>query len=281
MRLAEIEVHIASMEELRQIVSALRSLASMRMQQAAHAITSVRRYAAVIATAIDDAIALLPEPPATVRIAREGRRALIVCTSEQGFVGDFNERLLDAAQADLRTEDVLLMVGTRGSTLAEGRGWRASWSGPMATRVSSLTETVHGLATELYRAIAGHEVESAAVFFARYQKGAAPTIERHPLFPLDLARRAPARALLPPLHNLSPAALLEQLVAEYLLALLSEAVIESLASENAARFNAMVAAHDNVSRKLDELERQGRQARQAEVTTELLDLVTGAEAARS
>jgi F-type H+-transporting ATPase subunit gamma len=280
MRLAEIQLHIASMEELRRIMSALRSLASMRMQQAARTMASARWYSAAIATAIGDMLPLLPERPAA-HGTRRGRRALILCTSEQGFVGDFNERLLDTARAELRPQDALFILGTRGGTLAEGRGWHPWWSGPMATRIASLTETVQGVMTNLYGAIARHEVASAAVIFARYHKGAPSSIERHTLFPLDLARSPPARALQPPLHNLSPDALLEKLVAEYVSALLSEAVIESLTSENAARFNAMEAARENVSHKLEDLEREGRQARQEEVTTELLDLVTGAEAAGS
>ena len=85
---------------------------------------------------------------------------------------------------------------------------------------------------------------------------------------------------LPPLRNLAPEVLLEKLVADYLFALLTEAAVESLASENAARFAAMGSAHDNVAKKLEELRQDARQARQSEITTELLDLVTGAEAMR-
>jgi F-type H+-transporting ATPase subunit gamma len=65
---------------------------------------------------------------------------------------------------------------------------------------------------------------------------------------------------------------------EYACALLTEAVVESILSENAARFAAMESAHDNVSKKLDKLRNAEREARQTEITMELLDLVTGAEA---
>ena len=54
--------------------------------------------------------------------------------------------------------------------------------------------------------------------------------------------------------------------------------VESIASENSARFNAMESAHQNVSKRLDELRQQARQMRQAEITSELLEVVTGAEA---
>jgi F-type H+-transporting ATPase subunit gamma len=59
---------------------------------------------------------------------------------------------------------------------------------------------------------------------------------------------------------------------------LTEAAVESLASENAARFAAMQSAHGNVSKKLEELQQQARLMRQNEITSELLELVTGAEA---
>ena len=67
-------------------------------------------------------------------------------------------------------------------------------------------------------------------------------------------------------------------MAEYVFALLTEAAIESIASENAARFAAMESAHEGVTAKLEQLHQSARQARQSEITAELLDLVTGAEA---
>ena len=114
--------------------------------------------------------------------------------------------------------------------------------------------------------------------FTRYRQGGAEEIERLLLFPLDLARLAAPPARLPPLHNLAAPALLDKLIGEYVFALLTEAATESLASENAARFRAMDSAHDNVRKKREGLLREARQARQEEITTELLDVVTGAAA---
>jgi F-type H+-transporting ATPase subunit gamma len=71
---------------------------------------------------------------------------------------------------------------------------------------------------------------------------------------------------------------LERLTAEYILSQLTEAATESLAAENAARFAAMEAAHDNVGKKLQALRLDASRARQEEVTTELLDLVIGQQA---
>ena len=279
-RLADIEGHIGSMSELLDIVGAMRSLASMRVQEAHRAVPGVRHYAQSMANAIGDALRLMPDRRDGRRTAR-GARALILCTAEHGFVGGFNERLLDAIARDLGEGDLLFVLGSRGALLTRERGHCPAWVHPMATRLASVPETVRRLTAELYQTISQAAVMRAEVVFARYRQGGAATVERRLLFPLDLETFIAKTARMPPLHNLPPAALLEQLVAEYVSALLIEAAIESFASENAARFSAMEAAHDNVSKKLNRLRGDARQTRQDEITTELIDLVTGAEALRS
>jgi len=280
MRLAEIEAHIGSMVELRQIVSAMRSLASMRVQEAQRMLPGIRGYAETMAAGIAAALLLMPEPRPASGAAR-GRRALVVCTAEHGFVGGFNERLFEAAKASLRPGDALFMLGTRGIAAVQERGWAPAWSHPMATRPEAATETIRRLTAELYRGIAAGELIRIDVMFAHHRQSGATTIEQRLLFPVDPASLAVAHPRQPPLHNLPPDELLEKLIADYVFALLTEAAVESLASENAARFAAMEAAHDNVSKKLEQLRLEARQARQTEITTELLDLVAGAEAQQS
>lgn len=278
-RLAEIQGHIASMDELLDIVGAMRSLAGMRVHEAQRALPGIRRYAESVAAAIGGALLLMPPPSET--LVAGGRRALVLCAAEHGFVGGFNERLVEAAEAMLEDDDLFFVLGSRGAALALERGRPASWTRPMATRLASAPETVNGLTTELYTRIARGEVSRVEVVFGRYRQGAAPMIERRLLLPLDVASLALKQPSQAPLHNLAPRPLLEKLMAEYVFALLTEAGVELISSENAARFAAMELAHDNVTRKLSQLRQSARQARQTEITTELLDLITGAEALTS
>lgn len=94
---------------------------------------------------------------------------------------------------------------------------------------------------------------------------------------LDAASLGPAQPREAPLHNLDGGVLFERLVSEYVFGLLTEATIESIVSENAARFAAMEAAHDNVSKRLSQLRQAAHQQQQSEITAEFLDLITGAE----
>lgn len=279
-RLAEIQGHIASMDELRDIVGAMRSLAGMRVQEAQHALPGIRRYADSMAAAISAALLLMPEPVLEGGADR-GPRALVLCAAEHGFVGGFNERLLEAAEATQRPIDRLFVLGSRGAALALERGWKVTWRSPLATRVGGAPDAIDRLAGELYTRILSGEISRIDVMFGRYQQGTPPQITKRLLLPLDTKSLVTAQLQQAPLHNLAPRRLLERLMAEYVFALLTEAAVESIASENAARFAAMESAHDNVSKKLTELRQGARQARQTEITAELLDLITGAEAMRS
>lgn len=276
-RLAEINGHIASMASLREVIAAMRSLAGMRVQESQRALPGVRRYAQSVAEAIGAALLLAQgagEPPAS-----RGRRALILCAGEHGFVGAFNERLLEATSTRLENIDLLFIIGSRGAAIAGERGWKLAWTHPMASRVSGVPEVIDSLTHELYVRIARGEVGRVELVSSRYRQGIAASIEHRLLLPLDTAALALTQPRQAPLHNLDPTRLLERLMAEYVFALLTEAVVESLGSENAARLAAMEAAHDNVEKKLGELQLTAREVRQEEITAELLDLIAGAEAA--
>lgn len=275
-RLAEIEAHIASMSELLDIVSAMRSLAGMRMQEAQRTLPGIRRYADAIASGIADTIALMEEPARPAEA--QGHLALVLCAAEHGFVGGFNERLFEVVQASLRPRDLLFVLGTRGAALVAERGLPLTWTHPMATRSAAAPDAVQRLAAELYRRIALGEAARVEMLYARYRQGAAASIERRLLLPLDLASLQARQPRQPPLHNLDPVSLHERLMTEHVFALLTDAVVESIASENAARLAAMESAHDNVSKKLTNLRLDARQARQSEITTELLELVSAAKA---
>jgi F-type H+-transporting ATPase subunit gamma len=276
-RLSEIQAHIDSMGELRDIIGAMRSLAGMRLQETQNSLPAVRRYAEAMATALASTLPLMSEP-APERPSDHERRALILCAAEHGFVGGFNERLVGAAEDALAPQDALFVLGTRGAALMLERGRQATWARPMATRTTGAPEIVRRLSIELYARIARGEISRVEAMFARYRQGGAPAVERRLLLPLDLTLLSARRPRHPPLHNLEPIALHETLMAEHVFALLTEAAIESIASENAARFAAMGSAYDNVSKKLDELRQAEGEARQTEITTELLDIITGSDA---
>jgi F-type H+-transporting ATPase subunit gamma len=289
MRLAEIERRVASMQELQRIVGAMRAIASMRMQEAVRALASVREYGGALAEAIHDALAItagqnLAESGSygsrnthsnRMPVRQAGKRAIVLFASEHGFVGGFNQRLIEVVESDLLATDALMIVGSRGAALAAEHGHCVAWEHPLATRLAGIADTVRLVEEALLSWIARGEIVRAEVVFSRDRRSGELVIERRRLLPIELtAARGPRRRLMP-LHDLPAPQLLEGLTAEYMLAQLTEAATEALAAENAARFAAMESARDNVGRKLRTQRLDASRSRQEEVTNELLELVTG------
>ncbi|RME61931.1 MAG: ATPase, partial [Alphaproteobacteria bacterium] len=186
------------------------------------------------------------------------------------FAGAFNERLLDRAAAERKADQQLVVIGRRGAALAEERGLEIAGNFPMATHIGGVLGVTRSVAERLAA------FSAADIVFGSYRQGGnfEPAIRR--ILPLDPALLAGAGHQDPPLHHLAPAMLLERLASEYLFGEITRAVMESLASENGARLRVMESADHNIGDKLDALQRTERSVRQEDITSELLDVVTGA-----
>jgi F-type H+-transporting ATPase subunit gamma len=273
-RAAELQARIASIEELREIVGALRGLAAMRTQEATHGLASTRAYVEIVRTALGRASGLLPESAAAWPERRSDLPpgVLLFC-AEHSFAGGFNNRVL--AAIDRRRSALYFVVGSRGLLACSERRIPVAWSIPMASHVGALTVTARRISEELYRRFSGGELGGVDIVFARQESSSRATIVRRTLLPIGLPAAANAA---PPLVNCPTVALVERLLEEYLFGELAHAAMESFASENAARLATMQAARHNIEEKLSELKLTDLRLRQEEITAELLDIATGAEA---
>jgi F-type H+-transporting ATPase subunit gamma len=275
-RLADINVRIDGIGQLRAVVNAMRGIAAARAQQARSQLTAVDSYAATIAVAIGRALALVPA-------ARPGavstRPALVLFCAEQGFAGAFSERVFDAVGADLATSE-LFLVGTRGGIVAAEKDITAGWKIPMPSHSLGIPKLADSIADALYTRIATGKIDRLDAVFSERQPGHGIEVKHRRLFPFDMAQFRPSNASAP-LLNLAPEALLSELTADYLHAELCNAALHAFAAENEARMEAMAAAHNQIERQLSELQATQRHVRQEEITAEIIELAAGETASRS
>ena len=278
-RLSDIIVRIGSVRQLSAVITAMRGIAAARSREARSRLDGVRAYARTIAEAIGHALSHLPGgPPATGR-APQSRHGIVAFCAEQGFVGTFNERVLDAAQR-LMTRDrdqasQLMLVGDRGLMSAAERGLEVAWSAPMVAHAGQAASLANRIIEQIYRQLdAGHMTRTTIVHAS---PGPSTSVEVHEkvLIPFDFGRFPVAKRSRQPLFTLAPDILLARLAEEYIFAELCEAVMLSFAAENEARMRAMITAKSNVARTLDELIARSRQLRQEEITNEILELAGG------
>ncbi|MGD9865688.1 MAG: F0F1 ATP synthase subunit gamma [Pseudodonghicola sp.] len=269
--LSRIQARLDSLEDLDELVGALRSMAASRSREAQAAFAGTRAYCAIVERAISEIAPLAadragPEPG--------GERILLVLTSENGFVGGFNTRLIDRAAAERQPGETLIVVGRRGQVTAQEHALAADLAFSMSTHVDGVAALARRIAARLSR------VASARLLFAGPRPAGAFEVLVEQVLPIGPATEASVGAppSMPPLHHLPPDRLLDSLAAEYLYAKIAHGIMESLASENGARLTTMDAASHNIARKLEVLRRDERAARQEKTTTDMIEVVTGAEA---
>jgi F-type H+-transporting ATPase subunit gamma len=271
-QLPRLQARISSLHELRALIRALRALAATHVKEAQGAVSGIRSHVEVVEDAIAEGAALLPETDGPGIWGPSAAGVLLVVCSEHGFVGAFNERLLDRATAEWEAGRKLVVIGRRGAILAAERGLDIDRSFAMATHVGGVLAVTRRVADYLTA------VSTADVVYGSYRNSGRFEAEKRSILPLDPALLAGSGNRSPPLHHLAPDALLQRLASEYLFAEITRAVMESLASENHARLLVMETADHNIGDKLDELGRQEHTLRQEAITEELLDVITGSEA---
>jgi F-type H+-transporting ATPase subunit gamma len=271
--LSRIQARLESLGELSELVGALRSMAAARAREAKEASEGTKHYRSIIERAIRETSPLLDPGPRSRGDASEAHAAvLLVVTSENGFVGGFNSRLIDKALEVRKPGERLFIVGRRGQITASERNVEADADFAMASRRDGVTALARRVGRRVTKAAA------ARIVFARPGSARAFEIDVRRVLPLDVPHASGADPLDAPLHHLPASELFDGLASEYLFAEIADALMASLASENATRLHTMDAASRNIDDRLEKLVRDERAARQEKTTSDMLDVVTGAEA---
>jgi F-type H+-transporting ATPase subunit gamma len=280
-RLADIEGRVHSVQQLGNVVTAMRGIAATRAQQSRGLLPAIDAYSRMIAEAITQALPLVPaDGPAPKRGSSSGtppgtlRAALVLFGAEQGFAGAFGDRML-AATDHLPPGTALFLIGSRTARQVEERGMRPAWRTAMAAHTGAITALATRIAEALYAALPDANFGQVEMVFPIWRPGAELQVERRSLLPLD-PRWFPPRPLgQAPLITLPPARLLEQLAEEYVTAQLCEAATHAFAAENEARAAAMMRAKNNIAGMLETLRAEERRVRQEAITAEVVELASG------
>lgn len=281
-RAQEIAAQTGSLKELGEIVAAIRVVAAAQMQESQRYLEGIRNYVTIIRNTVAEATALLPEKAkdAIPHVALQS--GLVVFGAEHGFCGAFNEPLIREAAGASRTQPkpYLIFAGTRCAQRSSEQGLHPDMILPTATHSGGVSAAARRVAAEVYPLITSEIISTISVLYMRSVSGRANNLKKLQLLPIEMQGTIGQRTQIAPLTNMKPRRLRDELAAEYVFAMLEAAAMESFASENTARFHTMEAAHENIRTKSMELDRLARRMRQEAVTSEILELIGGAEAVR-
>jgi F-type H+-transporting ATPase subunit gamma len=268
----EIKARLDNISQIEGIIGALRAIAAGHQQEARRHLDAVRAHEATVAGALARALATGPAPAPGLRGG--GRALLIVSGAAQGFSGDYSDQISKAALSGQITDLDLMVVGHRTlQTLSEeAPPDTIVWSADMAPHMAEIPTLASRTVDAAFSLVAQGSHDRIAILFADAEPQGQKLIRRT-LVPFDFGRFAPDPGNQPRTTR-ARADLLAALAEEYVFAEVCEALMLGFASESAARAAAMARAQTNVRRISSDLARLFNQARQEQMTTEIIELAS-------
>ena len=280
--LRDIRRRIKGVKNIRQVTRAMNMIAAARLRRAQSKAESARPYADRIAVILQDVIGSSGGAARHPLMANRPvkRIALVLVTSDRGLCGAFNAGIIREAQRFYQEQSVpvdLITIGRKGREHFQRLEANIVQQFPQPSRDVRLEEigAVAKLVTTEYGAGIYDQVFLAYAKFISVLKSQPAVVQL-----LPLVQPAPSNQQQRAAYEFEPNAeeLLNTLLPQYVEVLIYRSLVESLASEQAARMIAMKSATDSASDMITGLTRQYNNARQASITSQLLEVVSGADA---
>lgn len=277
---------IKSVQSTKKITRAMELIAASRIVKAMSRIAVARPYFRELSEIVRDlsASAGIAKNPYTDTEPRTGRHVIIVVTSDRGLCGGYNASVLRAAEKTFSEGGTeLIGVGKKSQTYLRYRGI------PVIRQVNTVTdrpiyEHVVRIVGDLLERFETGEVASVSVISNRFISAGLQRLETTRIAPValeDLGVGDPEPGGYDFEFEPSPDLIVLPLMRQFAMAKIFALLLEASAAEYAARQRAMKAASDNAEELTKQYRRQLNRARQDSITTEIMEIVGGAEALKA
>jgi F-type H+-transporting ATPase subunit gamma len=278
--LLDIRRRIRSVKNTQQITKAMKMVAAAKLRRAQDRILATRPYALEIRRVIGNLAARGERLKHPLLERRDtGRVLLVVVSGDKGLAGSFNANVLRRAGERLGDFPAveLLLLGKKGADFFRRRQL------PTRKAYTSLFANVEyadaqEIAGDIATAFAAGEYDAVHVVFNRFKSMLSQELTEERLLPIDSGTEIAESGAREYIFEPSAEEILEELLPRYLTFQIYRFLLESQAAEHAARMGAMDAATKNASEMIERLTLQYNRARQAAITTELIEVVSGANA---
>ncbi|PWJ56293.1 ATP synthase F1 subcomplex gamma subunit [Quadrisphaera granulorum] len=294
-QLREYRGRIKSTKSIQKIFRAMELIATSRIAKARQAVAASSPYARALTRAVS-AVATYTDAEHPLLTERENpqRAAVLVVTSDRGMAGAYSSNTLREAERLIVTlrergvEPVLYVLGRKGVTYFRfrRRDIEASWTGNSESPTYEIADEVGETLVEAFqRGGAEGGVDEIHIVSTRFLSMVTQEPQALRLLPLEVVEgvEAPPSHEVLPLYSFEPdpETVLDALLPRYISARIFNLLLQASASEHAARQRAMKAAGDNADDIIKDFTRLANQARQAEITQEISEIVSGADAMTS
>ena len=279
--LRDIKRRIRSVKSTQQITKAMEMVAAAKLRRSQNRVIAARPYAQGMDEMLENLSFAAAEVGHPLFAARPvSKRLLVVFTADRGLCGAYNAGLLRQCEQILRGPEGdsirIFAIGRKARDYFRRRTY------PVAGVLTDLPgeaslETAQMVSDRLQEFFLSGDVDAVDLLFTRFLSIMSRRIEREPYLPIT-PREAEPGTTRSYIFEPEAGALLSALLPRYATTKILQALLESQASEHAARMVAMQSAHKNAGEMIDHLVLTRNRLRQATITKEISEIVGGAEA---
>lgn len=284
--LREIKRRIVSVKSTRQITKAMKMVAAAKLRKAQEAVVASRPYASKMAEVIGELGAASQEVTHPLLTKREEKNILIlVFSSDKGLCGAFNANVFKAVHTLIRGNEGkaihVSVIGKKGRDFWKRREVTMEKAYVDYTREINY-EFARKIAKDLIETFTNEKVDKIFMVYNKFRSAAVQDPTAVQLLPVEPpGAKGDDAAGGDILFEPSAKAVLSAVVEKYVEVQVYQALIESWASENGSKLVAMDNATRNAGEMITALTLQYNRARQAAITKELIEIVSGADALKS
>jgi F-type H+-transporting ATPase subunit gamma len=289
--LKDLRNRIRSVQSTKKITAAMKVVAASRLKRAQDAAESARPYAQRMERMLGSlAASLIGQPQAPVLLGGTGKEdtiLLIVAASDRGLAGGFNATILRESRRQIRALQAegktvkLVTIGRKGrDALRRDYGKLILESFTEIGRRGVTYAEAKKIAEAVLARFEQREFDVARIVFNRFKSAMTQIVTTRQLVPFTPAAGAISSSGVPVSYEFEPdeAEILAELLPMNVIVQIFAVLLENTASEQGARMTAMDSATRNAGRMIDRLTLNYNRTRQAYITKELIEIISGAEA---
>lgn len=283
---------IKSVQATKKITRAMELIAASRIVKAQQRVVAAVPYSDMITEVVRDLSAAGAGSSTPLLAGRETIKNVcyVVLTADRGLCGGYNSGVMRATEGEIKQDALqgrqhtIIAIGRKAEGYFRFRGYNVgrSFTGFTDNPTYAIAKEVGEYVTGLYEA---GEVDRVELVYTRFVSAGNQEVVQRPLVPLDTATAEGGDGKNEAGRDYefepSPETILETLLPRYVEARVYAALLNAAASEHAFRQRAMKAATDNAEELIKNLSRIMNRARQDSITTEIMEIVGGAEAMSS
>ncbi len=281
--LRDIRRRIRSAKNIQQITRAMKFVSAARLRRAQDRVVSARPYAGQMLAVLNSLAVRVPDRAHPLLSRREGQRTdLVVITADKGLCGAYNTNIIRQAMDFIsrRPEDSveLSLLGKRGRDFFRRRSYRIRHEAIQFLNKVTYADAA-AIARNLIEEFQAEEMDQIWLVYNEFKSVVQQRIVVEPLLPIERLEIDEAGGRLDYLYDERPETIFANLLPRHVETQVFRALLEAAASEHGARMTAMDAATKNASEMIDNLTLYANKVRQAGITKELIEVVSGAASA--